>query len=131
MGPYFHIPAPIPALPDGDPAIIEAVTRTPRYSSSPDQLSARIDGHRTQMIYDMKHDAFVKLDSLNEVDPVRYVARTGSTDLVPVAPGGKSATPRAPPPCAPLVSTCRCRSSCHRGLEPAPALYQRRSRASG
>ncbi|OFS69224.1 mannosyltransferase [Pseudomonas sp. HMSC08G10] len=87
VAPYFHIPAPIPALPDGDPAIIEAVTRTPRYSSSPDQLSARIDGHRTQMIYDTKHDAFVKLDSLNEVDPVRYVARTGSTDLVPVAPG--------------------------------------------
>ncbi|MBF8757807.1 dermonecrotic toxin domain-containing protein [Pseudomonas guariconensis] len=86
VAPYFHAPEPIAPLADGDPAISASVTRTPRYNGDFDQLSAHIDGVRTDMAYDLERDVFIRLEH-NDITPTGYVARAGSQDLVPVARG--------------------------------------------
>ncbi len=79
---YFHIPEPITPLPEGDPAIVDSVIRVPQYDRI-DNLDARIDTYNERVVYDMERDVFIREQDLNEVEPVGYVARPGSIDLVP------------------------------------------------
>jgi hypothetical protein len=87
IAPYFHIPDPIPPLPEGDQAVADSVIRVPRYDGTPDNLDTRINTYNARVIYDMERDAFIQDNALNEVDPVAYIARPGSHDLVPAAAG--------------------------------------------
>ncbi len=84
VAPYFHVHAPIPPLPEGDQAIADSVIRVPQYDGGPDNLDTRIDGYNTRVIYDMERDVFITEDSVNEVDPVGYIARPGASNLHPL-----------------------------------------------
>lgn len=88
---YFHVIDPIAPLPDGDQAIADAVIRVPRYTGAIDTLDARIDTYNVRVVYDMERDAFVCEGDLNAINPVGYLARPGSLDLVP-APRGRTVT---------------------------------------
>lgn len=83
--PYFHTPEPIAPLADGDQAIADSIIRMPLYTGEPDKLEATIDKYLNNMVYDLERDVFIKVEALNDVDPVGYVAIPGSKNLQPVA----------------------------------------------
>ncbi|MNO75726.1 Dermonecrotic toxin [compost metagenome] len=80
---YFHIPDAITPLPEGDQAIADSVIRMPSYNGEIDNLDARIGTYNARVVYDMERDVFVREQDLNEIEPVGYIARPGSIDLVP------------------------------------------------
>ncbi|WP_060508277.1 dermonecrotic toxin domain-containing protein [Pseudomonas sp. NBRC 111124] len=84
VAPYFHIHDPVAPLPDGDQAIANSVIRVPRYDGSPDTLDSRIDSYNARVIYDMAEDVFIEENALNDIEPVRYVARPNSGNLHPL-----------------------------------------------
>ncbi|MDR2307387.1 MAG: hypothetical protein LBE53_09350 [Paucimonas sp.] len=83
VAPYFHVHDPIAPLPEGDQAIADSVVRVPKYDGTPDNLDTRIDSYNARVIYDMERDVFIHEGALNEVEPVGYIARPGSANLVP------------------------------------------------
>lgn len=89
---YFHLADSVPAVPGGDPAIADAVIRVPRFTGDRDLLQANLFGYNAEVVYDMEHDAFVLASNINEVDPDCYIARSGSRDLVKIAPHTRQVT---------------------------------------
>ncbi|UTL92766.1 dermonecrotic toxin domain-containing protein [Pseudomonas fluorescens] len=84
VAPYFHTHAPIAPLPDGDPAVAEAVIRVPQYDGGPDQLQTSIGGYNTRVVYDMAADVFIDEHDLNDLEPVGHVAQPNSRNLRPL-----------------------------------------------
>ncbi|HGM5581198.1 TPA: DUF6543 domain-containing protein [Pseudomonas putida] len=92
VAPYFTRPNTVAPLPDADPAIAASVIRLTAFDGSADTLQASIETYSTSVVYDLEQDAFVREDSLNDVLPQYYIARTGSFDLVRVDPDTRTVT---------------------------------------
>lgn len=74
----------IAPLPGHDPDVATCVTRLGRWNGQSDLLEAFIDSRNATVVYDLEHDAFVRTESLNEVEPTRYAApRNALFELVP------------------------------------------------
>ena len=71
-------------MPDGDPAVAEAVIRVPQYDGGPDQLQTSIGGYNTRVVYDMAADVFIDEHDLNDLEPVGHVAQPNSRNLRPL-----------------------------------------------
>lgn len=77
VAPYFHRPARIAPLADGNAAVALAIRRYPRYTGEVDLLRGTYEpvpgyGIGLELVYDMETDLFLPMDDLNAVEPRYY-----------------------------------------------------------
>ncbi|MFF7708293.1 dermonecrotic toxin domain-containing protein [Pseudomonas sp. NPDC007930] len=74
-----------------DQAVARCVTRLGRWTGEQDVLEATIEDRITHVAYDLKRDVFVRVEDLNAVDPIGYVAPPDA--LYQLEPEGATAHP--------------------------------------
>lgn len=99
VAPYFHRPAPIAPLENGNARVANSVRRYPRYNGDVDHLVGYYEeqsdsdyAEQLDLVYDMQSDLFITENGTNEVNPTHYEAEPESGNVRPVNPEGRAVT---------------------------------------
>ncbi|ATP46119.1 mannosyltransferase [Pseudomonas putida] len=97
VAPYFHRPAPIAPLPDGDAAVANSIRRYPRYNGDTDRMISYYEEtpdypEELELVYDMQADLFITEEGTNEVDPTYFEAEPLTGNMRLANPEGRAVT---------------------------------------